>query len=172
MRLARFDAGGIGDFNISVRGFWRSFFAAVLVAPGYAVIAGHTAASGHVETTPDNAFAVELLVYAAIWLAYPLVMVPLAMALGLGRRYVAFIVALNWSKVVQVGAFLTALLIGTILSDGPRLGFVAAANIAILVYQWFVTRTALGTTSVVAFGLVVVEFLLSLLIAGVAGRLT
>ena len=32
-RLPWLDRSGMGHFNLSVDGFWRSFFAAVLVAP-------------------------------------------------------------------------------------------------------------------------------------------
>ena len=34
-RLARLDPGGMAYFNRTVEGFWNSFFAAVIVAPGY-----------------------------------------------------------------------------------------------------------------------------------------
>ena len=37
-RLAFLDQSGMAHFNLSVDGFWRSFFAAVLVAPGFAVL--------------------------------------------------------------------------------------------------------------------------------------
>jgi len=36
-RLARFDAGGMRYFDASIDGFWRSFFAAVLIAPFYLI---------------------------------------------------------------------------------------------------------------------------------------
>ena len=37
-RLAFLDRSGMSHFNLSVDGFWRSFFAAVLVAPGFALL--------------------------------------------------------------------------------------------------------------------------------------
>ena len=37
-RLARLDAGGMAYFDSSIGGFWRSFFAAVLVVPFYALL--------------------------------------------------------------------------------------------------------------------------------------
>ena len=37
-----------------------------------------------------------------------------------------------------------------------------AATIAVLVYQWFVIRTALATTGATALGLVVIDVLLSI----------
>ena len=37
-RLARFDAAGMRYFETSIEGFWRSFFAAVIVAPPYALL--------------------------------------------------------------------------------------------------------------------------------------
>ena len=42
-RLARIDPAGMTYFNLSFEGFWRSFFAAVLVAPAYAVAHNWTA---------------------------------------------------------------------------------------------------------------------------------
>ena len=37
-RLARLDVGGLRFFDITDQGFWRSFFAAALVAPLYLVL--------------------------------------------------------------------------------------------------------------------------------------
>ena len=37
-RLAHLDASGLKYFDTSLDGFWKSFFAAVLVAPAYALI--------------------------------------------------------------------------------------------------------------------------------------
>ena len=37
-RLARLDAAGMSYFDTSVAGFWRSFFAAVIIAPFYAML--------------------------------------------------------------------------------------------------------------------------------------
>ena len=37
-RLARLDSGGMGYFDRSIAGFWKSFFAALLVAPGHILL--------------------------------------------------------------------------------------------------------------------------------------
>ena len=63
-RLACLDESGMGYFNISVEGFWRSFFAAVLLAPVYMLAIGQSL------MTPEGGFSfwstlVHFITYAA-----------------------------------------------------------------------------------------------------------
>ena len=81
--------------------------------------------------------------------------------LGLGRRYVPLIVAGNWSALPQIGFLLTALVVSLVLPPLRPLVYLAA-TLAAVVYQWFVARSALQTSSSIALAMVVVDFLLSM----------
>ncbi len=168
-RLARLDRGGMSFFELSIPGFWRSFFAAVVVAPAFAVLVALR--FGHeTELGPDldlgPFLVVKLVAYAVSWAAFPLAMLVLARLLSLSAFYVPFIIAYNWSAVIQIAVFLPAALIEAsgLLPETLAGILMMIATMAILSYQWFVARVALQTTGVMAAGLVAFDLLLGILI--------
>ena len=169
-RLAWLDRSGMSHFNLSVDGFWRSFFAAVLVAPGYALLVMQDLLGRPEAVSPAWALVVETLGYAISLAAFPLVAVVVTQLLGLSRNYAAMIIAANWAAVIQIGAFLVAVALGFVLPAFA--GFVVTlATVAILVYQWFVFRTALNTTGGIAIALVLVDLLVNAAISLTADSL-
>lgn len=170
-RLAFLDKSGMNYFNLSVDGFWRSFFAAVLVAPGFAVLVIEK-----LMTRPDPvdlgwAMLIQMLAFGLSWAAFPLVAVVLTQLLGLSRNYVPLIVALNWAAVLQVAVFLAALLLGFLFPGMLGGLLLVVITCAVLFYQWFVTRTALQTTGGVALLMVLVDLVLNTAINLSADRL-
>jgi hypothetical protein len=159
-RLAWLDRTGMSHFNLSVEGFWRSFFAAVVVAPGYALLVAQELFTRADEVSPAWAFVIETLAYGIGWAAFPVVAIGVTHLLGLSRNYAAMIIAANWAVVIQVGVFIAAVGLSFVL---PVLGglVVTLATGAILFYQWFVIRTALDTTAGIAIALVVVDLLVN-----------
>jgi len=170
-RLAFLDQSGMKYFNLSVDGFWRSFFAAVLVAPGFALLVIEKLAARPDPINLGWAILIQMLAFGLSWAAFPLVAVLLTQLLGLSRNYVPLIVALNWAAVLQVAVFLAALLLGFLIPGmlGGLLLFVITC--AVLFYQWFVTRTALQTTGGVALLMVLVDLVLNTAINLSADRL-
>lgn len=170
-RLARRDPGGMNYFDLSIRGFWRSFGAAVVVLPVYI----YFVAVNFDGTDASTAWfvTVKILAYVAAWGTFPIVMVGLARMLNLTANYVPFIVASNWASVLQVLLFVpvnTLAAFGGLESGGGALLYLFTMLI-VLVYQWFVARTALQTTKAIAGGLVAVDLVLGLFVAGVFDRL-
>ena len=169
-RLARFDAGGLRFLNDSTEGFWRSFFAAVLVLPFYLVllVVRHATAMEHVAGV--RFYAIEMIAYVIAWVAFPLIMASFARILDRDRFYVRFIVAYNWAAVLQNGVYLpiTILTAAGLFADPLANTLGLAALGVIVVYVWFVTRTALEIEAGKAAGIVGLDFLLSILINAVA----
>ncbi|MCH8184365.1 MAG: hypothetical protein IID55_14400 [Proteobacteria bacterium] len=170
-RLARFDSGGMNYFDLSIRGFWRSFGAAVVVLPVYIYF---VAVNFHGTDASTAWFViVKALNYGAAWAVFPILMVGLARILSLTENYVPFIVASNWASVLQVLLFIpvnTFAAFGGLESGGVALFYLLTLTM-VLVYQWFVARTALQTTRAIAGGLVAVDLVLGLFVAGVFDRL-
>ena len=169
-RLARFDPGGLGFLNDSAAGFWRSFFAAALVLPLYLLllVVRHAGATEHVAAF--RFYAVETIAYVIAWVAFPLLMASLVRVLDRERFYVRFIVAYNWAAVLQNGVYLPIAILTAagLLADALANVLGLAALGAIVVYVWFVTRTALDIEAAKAAGIVGLDFLLSILINAVA----
>ena len=180
-RLARLDPSGMRFFSLTIEGFWRSFFAAVIVAPIYIYIrlirpiarvqmpqqpldAPVVEGEPPVDAGPN--LVVDIGAYVVGWAAFPVLMILLARLLNLSGQYVSFIVAYNWANVVQWAVFGVAATIAAALGAETGLGVVLnlAALAAVLFYQWFVARTALLTSAYVAAGIVVIDVLLGLII--------
>jgi hypothetical protein len=163
--LARGDTRGITLFDLSLEGFWKSFAAALLVAPAYGIVLlDQYRLVGWPEHVAGTMLA-EAVSFVLGWLAFPIAAIFLTRLLGLSARYVTLIVANNWSAVVQVALYTAVVLVGTILPAELRTLALFVATLAVLTYQWFVIRTALATTSATAFGLVVVDILISVMLS-------
>jgi hypothetical protein len=172
-RLAHLDPGGMAFFDRTEEGFWRSFRVAILVAPAYALLVAldyatppADPAAAVVTVSLFRVVAIESIAYAIEWMAFPLAAYYLVSALGREREYIGFIVAYNWSSVLQVGVML---LVGVIGASGllPRvletmLGLGTWA--LLLAYSWFIAKTALNTTGLPAAGLVAMNVMISFLL--------
>ena len=111
-RLMRFDADGMNWFNLTINGFWRSFFAAVPVAPFFALLVFF---DFHRQTGPidvGHAIIVTIMVYGVGWAIVPLIMIPMTKLLGLERGFVPMMVAYNWVTLPQIVIQVLAVLPG------------------------------------------------------------
>jgi hypothetical protein len=160
-RLALMDRSGMAHFNLTFEGFWRSFFAAVLAAPGFALLVAEKLVARPEPLDPGWATLVQLLGYALSWAAFPLAAVMLTRLFGLSQHYVALIVALNWATVMQMVILLVAVLVGLALPDLLEGLIMLLVTGGILFYQWFVTRSALQTSGGVALMMVLVDLVLN-----------
>lgn len=169
-RLARLDPGGMTYFEQTVEGFWKSFFAAALVAPGYALLVLFDLSARESDAGLLRILIVQLCAYSLSWTAYPLIMHHVCESMGRQPAYVGFIVAFNWAKVIQMAVYLPAVLIVAtgVLPGGLAALLNAAVYLVLLGYQWFVTRTALDLAGLGAVGLVVLDVLIGIIISALA----
>ncbi|MSO93287.1 MAG: hypothetical protein EXQ86_07800 [Rhodospirillales bacterium] len=173
LRLAQLDPGGLRFFNVSSAGFRRSFFAAVLVAPLYAILLFVRYLMGLEAASVPRYIAIEGIAYVIAWVAFPVAMDPISRLLGRSDRYVPYIVAYNWAQVWQNALYMPLAVFGiTGAIPGPVYSVLnVAALTLIMFYGWFIARTAFQVPAATAAGLVVFDFLLSLFITGFADRL-
>ena len=160
LRLARFDARGLEFFEASPRAFWRSFLAAVIIAPFFALLIVLRYKAGLVDAEPVHHALVESVIYVIAWVIFPVVMVSLTEALGRFHRDVGFIVAYNWCARLQNVLFI---IIGLLhLSGGlsrELTDFLSlAALLYVLVYTGFVAKHALEIMPLMAAGVVAIDF--------------
>lgn len=178
LRLMNRDAKGIAAFEVSIPAFWRSFAAIVLTAPAFVV----TLAEDRLEQglpPEDGLFsspglvAHEALLAVAGWIAFPLVMIAVARRLGLGQRYVGYIIAWNWSSVLA--AFVLAIPAGLhalgFATEGLMLLFAFAFSVVLVHYRWFLAKTALGASGGVAVLLVLLDLSVNELVASAISAL-
>jgi hypothetical protein len=121
LRLARGDPRGLGLFDTSIEGFWRSFRAAGICYPLYLLLLSFRVSAAQWEASGVATIViVETIAYVISWVSFPLLILPLARWLDRENRFLAFIVAYNWSQVPQ-----TVLL--AIVSLGGAAGLLALA---------------------------------------------
>jgi hypothetical protein len=171
LRLAVGDRRGLGFFDASVEGFWRSFRAAATCYPLYLVllILRLSPAQWTASGVP-RVLAIETIAYVISWVAFPLLMLPLTRWLGQEHRFFGFMVAYNWSQIPQT---VLVTLIGLDTATGllPASSAHVAelgATVAVLVYEWYIARVALQVTGAQATLVVVVDLMLGSTLGRVA----
>ncbi len=170
-RLAHFDRTGMRYVDGTIDGFWKSFFAAAIALPGYAALRA-VAIVANPESLPTapwpRTIAVFAIAYAIAWLSFPVVMTVVADILDRRDRFLSLIVAYNWSAVVQIAVLLPVAVLVATGGGGLSVGLYLAVMAAIMVYLWFIVRTALDVPGVTAAALVGLDFVINLLINGIS----
>jgi hypothetical protein len=174
LRLARGDRSGLGFFDASIDGFWRSFRAGLICYPMYLLLLSFRigapvwAASGVAQI-----LAVETIAFVISWTAFPLLILPLARWLGREDRFLPFMVAYNWSQIPVTVVFVLIALVGATGLLPPSAAHFAGllAAIAVLVYEWFIARVALAVTGAQACLVVIIDLLLGTVLGRVVDQL-
>jgi uncharacterized membrane protein len=169
-RLAHFDPDGMRYFDRSIAGFWRSFRVAVLVAPLWIIVLAVNFPQIHGEADWLRIVTAETIGYVIAWVAYPLAAFFLTRFVDRQQDYLGFIVALNWASVIQLAVQTPAHVIDStsLLPGGTGIFLVWATELAALIYEWYITRTALRLSGFGAFGFVVLDYLIGSIVQQVA----
>lgn len=179
-RLARLDVGGYAYFNVTAAGFWRSFAAILLVAPLYYLtsVSLHEITAAVSEAQPDPALSTAdpgaaLAGLVLQWAAWPIAMIFVARVLQVTQTYARFIVVYNWSTVFQMAVLMVphALFMAGLLGAGPAHALIIVSIGFLLFYSWFIVRTALDVSGLVATGIVVFDIALGLVIGDIVDAL-
>ena len=176
LRLARGDPGGIACFGTSIGGFWRSFRAALLCYPFYLILLSFPIQLGDgpiVEIDAGGFYAVETIHFVISWVAFPLIVLPIADFFGRGDRFLVFMTAYNWCQVPQTVMFAAIALLGgaEILSAHAMLSVDLVLGIAALVYEWYVARVALAVTGSRATLVVIADIILAVVLSHISRAL-
>ncbi|BBK35356.1 hypothetical protein STAQ_04340 [Allostella sp. ATCC 35155] len=169
-RLACRDPDGMARFDGSLDQFWKSFFSAVLTLPFFALLIGMRDLPADPRGGLGAMALTEAIAYVASWTAFPLAMFHLTGAMGRRDRYLAFIAAFNWSAPIQVSLFVAATGLAAIglLPDAIVQGVTFGVTMLVLAYEWFIVRTALAVGGLAAFGIVVLDLALGIMINSMA----
>ncbi|MBD8892305.1 hypothetical protein IG616_12155 [Labrenzia suaedae] len=167
-------------FDLSLPGFWRSFGVVVFLLPAFFItsiaewqlILAETGLAA--EDLPAEAYwLAQSLNFGIDWVTFPFLFALLAGHLGYSRTFVPFIIARNWASLISTAPYaLAALLYVTgAIPAGIMVLFSLAGLMVVAWYHFRVARIALGATVSAATGIVILDFVLSLLISELSGRL-
>jgi len=171
LRLAQGDTGGMAHFDFSADGFWRSFWAIAIVAPGYAIIVADQYMRRGATVAFWPTFSAEAVSYVLGWIAFPIIAIFLTRMFDVAERYVPLIVALNWSSMVQIAAMLIPVALSVVLSP-PMVEFLLfVVTGAVLFYHGFIIKTALDCPIGTAALFLAVDLVAVLIISGLVSSL-
>ncbi len=166
-RLVQFDIGGLGYFDRSIEGFWRSFRVALLIAPFSAIIIPYELELIKPTVGWPHIMLTEILSYIVGWVLYPTVAYEICRFMSRETEYPGYIVVYNWSTLLLVAAEVLVWL--------PTLMGITAAETShslhllvdhiYLVYLWFIARAALRIDAFSAIGMVFTDYVLSLVLS-------
>ncbi|WP_119167452.1 hypothetical protein [Algihabitans albus] len=166
-RLLRGDRSAVSLLEEGPEGFVKSFFAAALVLPFWLLHEWMLLSDERVAGGLPFLFAIEGLTYGISWLAFPVAMTFVAEALGRSQHYFRHIVVWNWAVVIQAAFAVPVAALAGAAEVAALGGILLLVQIAIFVYQWYLTRVALQVDSFPAVGIVLMAWVLDLLVAGV-----
>lgn len=174
-RSLRGTAGLIGrrpdaltHFDVSERGFWRSFGAVWLTAPAVTVALALERGAGAAPFQPDHVTVAVLAGWAAGFLAVPLAMIAVLRRVGRTRAYVPFVVVTNWCLAAGLAAL--ALPGCLLLLDLATPGLAAIdAGAFLVVAVWLHARAARAILDVPGPVAALVTLTCLGLVAGIAG---
>lgn len=163
LRLACGDRRGLGFFDASIDGFWRSFRAGAICYPLFlAMLAYRIPAAEWHAAGVATIVIVETIQYVIAWVAYPLAILPLAGLFGRADRFLAFMVVYNWSQIPQVALMALVALDGAtgLLPGDAAQSALVVAMLATLIYEWYIARVTLAVTVAQAMLIVIIDVLL------------
>lgn len=163
-RLAQLDKTAMRYFDTSVEGAYKSFFAAVIVAPGFVLLLLLAYAGRPIEASFFAAVLMLGFAYVILWVLFPLVAHALLNGLGMAERFRPLLVAHNWAQCLVVYAILPVAAIsasGLLAGFGQLLSFLMQVFLA-PAYLWYVMRTALQGNGHIAFALLIVGLFIEL----------
>ncbi len=132
LMLGRSDAVRLLD--LSADGFWNSFFAIVVAAP--VLVVGWVSAVNGLDDQPAGLpgriglLVVFALIDLATWIVPLVVLAFVLRPLGLGDRFVPYVVASNWGSVIAAWLSLPAVLMSMVLGSRHD----AAATVGLLLF--------------------------------------
>ncbi|MGB1875682.1 MAG: hypothetical protein ACPHGY_01985 [Rhodospirillaceae bacterium] len=172
-RLVRWDEKALGFFNATEDGFWRSFMAAVFVAPLQATYQVSVYLTMDEPPSACRMAAIESIEYVILWTLYPLVMFYIVKLLDRETEFFGYAVAYNW---FQLGVGFVAMPV-VILSQLQVLPlaisgfFDSMIFVAYVTYAAFIARAGLKVSIGTGIGIVVIDILLTLMVGQVTLRM-
>lgn len=162
-RLLRFDILGFACFDTTAEGVRRSFRAAWVVAPIYAIDSLLMFLSAPTAVTFPQFAIMRVLTYIILWTLWPVTVFDLSRWLGCQEHFAKYIVAYNWFRVIESTAMVPLIILQqSPFGHNPMVeSLLLTMMVAMIVYNWFIIRVGLRVGATTAFALVVIDLLLS-----------
>lgn len=173
--LLRGDGRALLCYDLSLDGFWRSFWLPLLMLVAYALLMQPDAAEQAYWGDDTTAFTlVQAVKFAAAWVAYFALIAGLSRLYGLGQRFAIFVVLYNWAQGITTAATLPLLALARwdLLPAGTLGGWSTALLLAWLYIVVRIARLGLGAPLPLALAAAALDLMVSLLLHRVVDLLS
>ncbi|WP_315925885.1 transporter [Mesorhizobium sp. SP-1A] len=166
-RLMFGKADGFRLLDLSADGFWNSFFAMAVAAP--ALVVGWVGIADEIGDADAVAGRFGLVLRLAAvdlgsWVLPLIVLALVASRIGIGGRFVHYVVASNWTSAIIAWLMLPAALVRLFVSAGSQVAAVVSLLLFLvsMVLTWRMTNAAIGRGAAVGTAVFVGMFVVSL----------
>lgn len=163
--LLRGDERALHCYDLSLDGFWRSFWLPLLLLVLYALVMQPTAVE-LAAYDDDRAFymLVQAVKFLLGWIAYFALIAGVSRIFGLGGRFGIFVILYNWAQAITTAATLPILagVSWDLLSASVLTGWSTALLLAWLYIVVRIARHGLGATLSLALAISALDLLISL----------
>ncbi len=173
--MARGERRGLSRFDLSTRGFWRSFWAVFYALPAYAYFWLFDR-SLYLAENPNAEAGIGYIARAALGDAVALVLslavvAALARPLNMTNRFAQWVIAANWLSLPVSYATAAAVMLASALGGTNDLVFLVMMLLlaAVLFVSFRVYRIALNDDGMLAIGLIVITHAVALLTVQLIG---
>ncbi len=163
IRVLRLDPDGVDDFNLTLDGYWRSFYAAMFLLPLYLVYLMNAPIPEGVSV--GRYWLIEAIAYPLTWTLWPLFAIYVCARAGVLRRYTTYIIIHNWAQVLLFGGQLFLVVLAfTVDPGGPGAGLLVPVWAVVLTAETLIVRVTLGVTWPQAIVIEALSFFIALLL--------
>ncbi len=141
-RLVRADRTALLCLDRTPRGFWRSFWVALIVAPAQALLVAINLSAVPIDAVTLHTILLTVVFYALDWLLLPAILSEIASRGGRMPQFVAYVVANNYAQILLSGFWLGIAAIGLMVSQDTGI-VIGLLGIGLQgVYQYRLARIA------------------------------
>lgn len=163
--LLRGDDRALQFYDLSLEGFWRSFWLPLLLLAAYALVMQPTEIE--LAAYDDDRFVyilVQVVKFLLGWLVYFALIAGISRIFGLGNRFGNFVILYNWAQAITTAATLPVLasVSWELLPTSLLTGWSTALLFAWLYIVVRVALHGLGATMSLAIAVSVLDLLISL----------
>jgi len=167
-RLACGKPSGMQWFDNSPGGVWRSFWGPALVLPGVLAL---QAMDGTFANDIGFTLVIQVISFVIGCTAFPLAVARISDEIGCAENFPRYLVAYNWSAVIQISALVPVSLLAWLMPGTPMALLSLIVTVGLLFYQAYIARVALGVTYLAAGLLVLLDLLIGTLVQTAAERI-
>jgi hypothetical protein len=166
-RLAWLDPTAMAWFDRSIGGVWRSFWAMAIIYPFFIIeMRWNLAPTQWAVVGGPRILLLESIGYVIACVGFPLLIIPFCDWLERDAEVVDFIIAFNWSQILQTALFfpIDGIVASGVLPDSIGAFLLLGAFVATLTYEWFVARIALDVAGIAATAIVLIDIVFGALV--------